>query len=173
MSRRTTVLGGCADDNVDVPFSITEARQAEAGGDAGRRDLGAAAAGRQRDGQGARAGVPVAEDAGHRRARDARRISLGAKGVAPSYVSRVLRLTLLAPDIVEAILDGRQPAGCSWMICCRRRIRNSRAGQPKLSFGQLTLIRRGIAFSAFGSTSVITPSLSSALIPSCSILLEI
>ena len=33
-----------------------------------------------------------------------------AKGVAPSYVSRVLRLTLLAPDIVEAILDGRQPA---------------------------------------------------------------
>jgi hypothetical protein len=27
-----------------------------------------------------------------------------------SYVGRVLRLTLLAPDIVEAILDGRQPA---------------------------------------------------------------
>jgi hypothetical protein len=33
-----------------------------------------------------------------------------AKGVAPSYVSRVLRLTLVAPNIVEAILDGRQPA---------------------------------------------------------------
>ena len=33
-----------------------------------------------------------------------------ARGVAPSYVSRVLRLTLLAPEIVEAILDGRQPA---------------------------------------------------------------
>ena len=33
-----------------------------------------------------------------------------AKGLAPSYVSRVLRLTLLAPDIVEAILDGEQPA---------------------------------------------------------------
>ena len=29
---------------------------------------------------------------------------------ASSYVSRVLRLTLLAPDIVDAILDGRQPA---------------------------------------------------------------
>ena len=29
--------------------------------------------------------------------------------INPSYVSRVLRLTLLAPDIVEAVLDGRQP----------------------------------------------------------------
>lgn len=28
--------------------------------------------------------------------------------IAPSYMTRVLRLTLLAPDIVEAILDGRQ-----------------------------------------------------------------
>ena len=34
-----------------------------------------------------------------------------AKGVAPSYVSRVPRLTMLAPEFVEAILDGRQPAG--------------------------------------------------------------
>jgi len=34
-----------------------------------------------------------------------------AKDVAPSYVSRVLRLKLLAPEIVEAILDGRQPEG--------------------------------------------------------------
>ena len=33
-----------------------------------------------------------------------------AKGVHATYVSRVLRLTLLAPSIVEAILDGRQPA---------------------------------------------------------------
>jgi len=28
--------------------------------------------------------------------------------INPSYVSRVLRMTLLAPDIVESILDGRQ-----------------------------------------------------------------
>jgi hypothetical protein len=28
-----------------------------------------------------------------------------------AYVCRVLRLTLLAPDIVERILDGRQTAG--------------------------------------------------------------
>ena len=34
-----------------------------------------------------------------------------SKGIAKTYVSRVLRLTLLAPEIVEAILDGRQPAG--------------------------------------------------------------
>ena len=30
------------------------------------------------------------------------------EGIAPSYMTRVLRLTLLAPDIVEAILDGEQ-----------------------------------------------------------------
>jgi hypothetical protein len=30
------------------------------------------------------------------------------EGIAPSYLTRVLRLTLLAPDIVEAILDGTQ-----------------------------------------------------------------
>ena len=30
------------------------------------------------------------------------------EGIAPSYMTRVLRLTLLAPDIVEEILDGKQ-----------------------------------------------------------------
>ena len=30
------------------------------------------------------------------------------EGIAPSYMTRVLRLTLLAPDTVEAILDGKQ-----------------------------------------------------------------
>ena len=30
------------------------------------------------------------------------------EGIAPSYMTRVLRLTLLSPDIVETILDGKQ-----------------------------------------------------------------
>jgi hypothetical protein len=34
-----------------------------------------------------------------------------AEKINPSYVSRVLRLTLMAPAVVEAILDGRQPEG--------------------------------------------------------------
>ncbi|KPP97770.1 MAG: putative transcriptional regulator [Rhodobacteraceae bacterium HLUCCA12] len=33
------------------------------------------------------------------------------EGIAPSYMARVLRLTLLAPDIVEAILNGTQGPG--------------------------------------------------------------
>jgi hypothetical protein len=33
-----------------------------------------------------------------------------AEKINASYVGRVLRLTLLSPEIVEAILDGRQPA---------------------------------------------------------------
>ena len=34
-----------------------------------------------------------------------------AENINPSYVSRVLRMTLLSPEIVEAILAGRQPLG--------------------------------------------------------------
>ena len=36
-----------------------------------------------------------------------------------SYVSRVLRLTLLAPDIVEAILEGRQAPGTTLPLLMR------------------------------------------------------
>jgi hypothetical protein len=32
------------------------------------------------------------------------------EGIAPSFLTRILRLTLLAPDIIEAILDGKQGA---------------------------------------------------------------
>ena len=34
-----------------------------------------------------------------------------AEGVERGYVGSLLRLTLLAPDLVEAMLDGRQPEG--------------------------------------------------------------
>jgi len=34
-----------------------------------------------------------------------------AERVNETYISRALRLTLLAPDMVEATLDGRQPEG--------------------------------------------------------------
>lgn len=34
-----------------------------------------------------------------------------AERINPSYVSRILRLTLLSPHMVEATLNGRQPPG--------------------------------------------------------------
>ena len=34
-----------------------------------------------------------------------------AENINPSYVSRLLRMTLLAPEIVEAILAAKQPEG--------------------------------------------------------------
>ena len=68
----------------------------------------APAAGRQRAGQDRSTGLPVAADAGRGHVRDDRRAGQRER-VNRFYLSRVLRLTLLAPDIVEAILDGRQP----------------------------------------------------------------
>ena len=35
------------------------------------------------------------------------------EGIAAPYLTRTLRLSFLAPDLVEAILDGRQPSNLS------------------------------------------------------------
>ncbi len=42
-----------------------------------------------------------------------------AEKINPSYVSRVLRMTLLAPYIVEALLDGRQPTKVTLTVLMR------------------------------------------------------
>lgn len=47
------------------------------------------------------------EDGRHSSIRDL----AAAEGVDRAYVGRVLNLTLLAPDLVEGILDGREPEG--------------------------------------------------------------
>ena len=38
------------------------------------------------------------------------------EGIAPSYMTRVLRLTLLSPEIIEAILDGEQGPGVTLTV---------------------------------------------------------
>lgn len=43
-----------------------------------------------------------------------------ANKVDGSYVSRILDLSLLAPDIIEAILDGKEPSGLSLAKLTRR-----------------------------------------------------
>lgn len=45
-----------------------------------------------------------------------------ANKVDGSYVSRILDLTLLAPDIIEAILDGKEPSGLSLARLTKRQI---------------------------------------------------
>lgn len=43
-----------------------------------------------------------------------------AEEINEAYVGRVLRLTLLAPELIEAILGGRQPAGLQLQGVMRR-----------------------------------------------------
>jgi hypothetical protein len=66
-----------------------------------------------------------------------------AENINETYVGRVLRLTLLAPDIVEAVLGGRQPAGLQ-MDALMRRVsvdwptqRNAFRAQPTLTHARV------------------------------------
>ena len=69
--------------------------------------------------------------------------------------------------------DDNQRDRPSWPRTAAPRPGSRCRGLRQPSLDQLSLILRGFAVSAFGSTNVITPSFSSALIPLCSILLEI
>ena len=42
-----------------------------------------------------------------------------AIGMDFSYAARIYRLTYLAPDIIEAILNGREPDGLSMRVLCK------------------------------------------------------
>jgi hypothetical protein len=66
-------------------------------------------AGRTHARHGGGAGVPLAADAGDRALRHRQRARRARRSTRSTC--RELRLTLLASGIIEAILDGRQPAG--------------------------------------------------------------
>src|ERR687892_1350308 len=61
-------------------------------------------------GQGAGSSASLAAQ-NRERSREVDHRSRGTEGVTDAYVCRLLPLTCLAPDIVEALLDGRQPKG--------------------------------------------------------------
>ncbi len=44
-----------------------------------------------------------------------------AEKINPSYMARVLRLTLLAPEITDSILDGRHAPATDALLCVKRR----------------------------------------------------
>ena len=95
---------------VRIPMTLEAPRRPQGDHRAGRRrrlGTGEAAAGRDADPR-AGAGASVEADAGRGQVPSAGELA-EAEGVTRSFVNRLLRLTLLAPDISEAILDGRQP----------------------------------------------------------------
>ena len=86
-------------------------RRPEADHDAGGRGgTGTEAEPRRDAGQGARASASLAAADRERSGKSITDLA-EHEGVTDAYVCRLLPLTCLAPDIVEAILDGRQPKG--------------------------------------------------------------
>ena len=58
-----------------------------------------------------------------------------AIGLDVSYAARLFRLTFLAPDIIEAILDGREPDGLSMRILAKPISLDWREQREELGFG--------------------------------------
>jgi hypothetical protein len=93
------------------PDDIAPPRRPQTGRDAGRRHaLGAPShSHRQHAGESHRARPSLARYARVRRLRHRPGLAK-AEAINESYLGRVLRLTLLSPTLIEAILEGRQPA---------------------------------------------------------------
>ncbi len=53
-----------------------------------------------------------------RTAKTAREIAI-KENISHTYISKLLKVTILAPDIIEAILDGRQPPNLTLADCCK------------------------------------------------------
>ena len=64
-----------------------------------------------------------------------------AERISRSYVCRVLRLTLLAPDIVERILDGPPTAGLAQLEAVSGRVGDAARAVP---LRELTMIRDAV-----------------------------
>jgi hypothetical protein len=64
------------------------------------------------------------------------------ESVSPSYSTRLVRLSDLAPDIIEAILDGRQPRDLAATSCWRIRVcrlPGTSAGRARLCLSSRTV----------------------------------
>jgi hypothetical protein len=85
-------------------------------------------------------------------------------GVDNSYVARLLRLTLLAPDMVEAILEGTEPSGLSLEKLYRAPMEWERQRQDLGAPGQsLAAVRAGAAGEPDGLSRQAQPPASTLL----------
>jgi|SRR5215211_4523249 len=74
-------------------------------------------------------------------------IATTAEKINESYVGRVLRLTVLAPHIVEAILSGRQPIEMTLASASSRDHNRSHKGSGALGWeGSLREIKQDVSY---------------------------
>ena len=83
-----------------------------------------------------------------------------AEKIARGYVGSILRLTLLAPDIVEAVLDGQQPAEMGLPLLMEpfpsawNEQRQMLCGQNEVIDGATTARDRRLAYKSPGTSAV-------------------